>query len=127
MSTSSQPRWAKTLVAEADYTAVSNLYKAVVVFDSTLPNVQASYKIVGVAEAGGRIAGFLWRLANQGDFCEVAANGGGSKAVAGAAITAGQYLEVDANGDLIPLALGEAVALAQSDALTGDIFSVDVI
>lgn len=125
MAIYAMPRNSKDLPAEADYTAETNLYKAVVVFNSALPGVESSYKIVAAAEAGGRIAGFLNSLPEEGQVCVVNAAGGGSMAIAGAPITAGQELEVDANGDLIPLAAGEVVAIAVTDAAVGDRFAVE--
>ncbi|MES4792437.1 MAG: DUF2190 domain-containing protein, partial [Chloroflexota bacterium] len=48
-----------------------------------------------------------------------------AKATAGAAITAGQDLQADANGKLVPLSTGKKVGVAFNSA-TGDGHPVDV-
>jgi len=85
--------------------------------------------LVVIAGAGDDITGFT----NENGVAasapaEISGQGGGALATAGGAISEGDRLKVDANGDLV-LAAGAgdlSVAVARADAADNDIFAVYV-
>lgn len=89
-----------SLVSNADLSALSNQYLAVV------PHT-VSGQIV-VAGAALEILGILQNNPAALEAAEITMNGV-SKAISGAAITIGDEIEVDANGKVITLAAGVAV------------------
>lgn len=82
----------------------------------------------GIAVAGADVnsIGFLMSQPTAGQVCEVATFGGGAKAIAGGPITQGDYLKIDANGDVIVATLSteNIVAQALDDAVDNDVFAV---
>lgn len=96
------------------------------------------YKAVLLGASGVNVAGanemefvgFLQNAPASGGVCEIAANGGGSKAIAGGTIAAGDKLTTDASGDLVAITTGQtkaAVAIALTGAADNDIFEVLVL
>jgi hypothetical protein len=74
--------------------------------------------------------GFLQNAPVSGGVCEVAVNGGGSKAIAGGNITAGDKLTTDSSGHLVAITTGQtraAVAIALTGAVDNDVFEVLVL
>ena len=84
--------------------------------------------LVELAGAGDRITGFTMSAAAVSAPVEIAGSGGGAKATAGGAISDGDPLRVDANGDLVLADTADdvIVATAREDAVDNDIFAVFV-
>ncbi len=101
-----------------DLSADSNLFLAV--------KLDANAQIV-LGDAGSLAVGFLLNTPNVDQVAEVAAIGGGAKAVAGGTITAGDQLKVDANGKLVLASVANdlVVAIAQDNAVMNDVFAVE--
>lgn len=122
MSSFPNPVLLSGLRAGADLSAESNRYKAV--FLATDGDVE-----LAVANEMEFI-GFLQNTRASGSPVEIATAGGGSKAIAGGNIVAGNLLTTDANGDLIAITTGQtraAVARALQGAVDNDVFSVIVL
>jgi hypothetical protein len=87
----------------------------------------------GVNVAGAdemEFLGFLQNAPASGAQCEIAVNGGGSKAIAAGNITAGDKLTTDASGHLVAITTGQtkaAVAIALTAAVDNDVFEVLVL
>jgi hypothetical protein len=122
MSSFPNPVYLSGLRAGADLSASTNRYKAV--FLATDGDVE-------LATANEmEFIGFLQNTPASGSPAEIATAGGGSKAIAGGAIDAGQLLTTDAAGELVAITTGQtkaAVARALQSAADGDIFAVNVL
>lgn len=110
------------LKAGADLSAAANRYKALQI---------AADGDVELATANEmEFVGFLQNTPANGAAAEIAGNGGGSKAIAGGTIAAGNRLTTDANGDLVAITTGQTkacVAIALEGAVDNDVFSVWVL
>lgn len=94
-------------------------YKAVVFSGEDVAIAGAGVDAVGFTQDGGVAASGV---------VELATSGGGALATAGGAISAGDRLKVDANGDLVVASVANdlSVARAMEDAVDDDVFSVFV-
>lgn len=110
------------LRAGADLSASTNRYKALLL---------ATDGDVELAVANEmEFIGFLQNTPASGEPAEIAGVGGGSKAIAGGTINAGDLLTTDAAGDLVAITTGQtkaAVARALEGAVDNDIFAVLVL
>ena len=107
------PIWNLSLEAASDLS--SNQYYAAV--------VNSSGK-AALAGAGAKIIGVIQNAPIAGEAAAVMVLGR-TKGIAGAAVTTGNELEIDANGRFIPLSTGTSVGFALEDATAaGDIISV---
>ena len=79
-----------------------------------------------VAGAGDRAIGILQDKPSQGQVGAVMLYGV-SKAVYGASVTAGQELEVDSSGALVPFSSGKIVAIALENGSAGEVHSVKIL
>jgi hypothetical protein len=108
--------------AGADLSASTNRYKAL--FLATDGDVE-------LATANEmEFIGFLQNCPASGSPAEIAGMGGGSKAIAGGTIDAGNLLTTDGNGDLVAITTGQtkaAVARALEGAVDNDVFAVLVL
>ncbi len=108
--------------AGADLSAATNRYKALQL---------AADGDVELATANEmEFIGFLQNTPGDTAPAEIAGPGGGSKAVAGGTIQAGDKLTTDGSGDLVSITTGQtkaAVAIALEDAADNDIFAVFVL
>lgn len=108
--------------AGADLSASTNRYTAV--------KIAADGDIETAGANSMDFIGFLQNLPASGGACEIAVGGGGSKAISGGSITAGDRLTTDANGALVTITTGQtkmAAAIALEGAASGDIFAVFVL
>ena len=118
MATTLQPNLLTGLKAGADLS--SSQYKAV--------KLDASGDVV-IAGAGEQAIGLLQNAPISGDYAQVAWVGGGGLVEAGAAINEGDFLKVDANGDVIATttATDFVIGRAKQAAADGDITEVLVL
>ena len=121
MATFSPPRFISGLQAAADYTATSNLYRAVV-------SNGTDFEVVIATTPADQCVGILMNSPDINCHADVAGAGGGAKAVAGGVVTAGDPLTNDASGALVVAATTEyAFARAAQAAVAGDIFHVEIV
>lgn len=99
------PGFSYTLVSAADF-SVTGQFRAV--------NVDATGK-AALPAAGGRIAGILNNKPKAGESATIVQSGI-SACEAGAAVTIGSTVEVDATGRVVPRAAGVAVGIALETA-----------
>lgn len=114
------PRFTRSLQAAADLSAKQFYYVG--------DNGSGKTNIVGGIQ-GAVGFGFLQNKPLADEFCEIAANGGGSKAVAGTTISAAKLpLKANALGKLVPAVAGDiVVAISMEAAAVDDIFEVNPI
>lgn len=89
--------------------------------------VLSSDGAVDLAGVNAKAIGFLMSVpsATVGGITEIATQGGGAKAIAGATVTAGDELTVDSAGDVITAVSGSnVVGIAMESAVDGDVFGI---
>ena len=120
MSSYSEPRYIKSLLAAVDLSAKQFYYVA--------DNGSGKYNVAG-SVTGAVGAGFLMNNPEADEACEIAANGGGAKGVAAGTISAAMIeLKANALGTVEPALPGDLViAISMQSAVAADIFEVNPV